>query len=74
VTVVLEEASLKAGTDPVLKWYNGKRSKMSLSSDEKQKFTAPICIISSYAFAYVGYKTDRKKRSPAEYKLNIYID
>ena len=68
MTVVLEEASLKAGTDPVLKWYNGKRSKMSLSSYEKQKFTAPICIM-----YYVGCKTDRKKRSPAEYKLNIYI-
>jgi hypothetical protein len=54
VTVVLEEAGLKTGTDPVPKWYNGKRSKMAVSLDEKQKFTAVICIISSYTFACVG--------------------
>jgi hypothetical protein len=54
VTVFLEEISLKTGTDPVPKWYNGKRSKISMSSDEKEKFTAVICIISSYTFAYVG--------------------
>jgi len=62
VTVVLEEASLKTGTDPVPKWYNGKRSKMCMSLDEKHKFTAIICIISSYMFAYVGWKTLRKKQ------------
>jgi len=50
----LEEASLKTGTDPVPKWYIGKRFKMSMNLDEKQKFTAVICIISSYTFAYVG--------------------
>jgi aminoglycoside/choline kinase family phosphotransferase len=54
VTVVLEEASLKTGTDPLTKWYIGKRSKMSVNSDEKQKFTAVICIMSSYTFDYVG--------------------
>jgi hypothetical protein len=54
VTDVLEEASLKTGTDHVPIWYNGKRSKMSMIVDEKQKFTAVICIVSSYTFAYVG--------------------
>jgi hypothetical protein len=54
VTVVLEETSLKTGTDPVPKWNNEKTSKMSMSLDEKQKFTAVICITSSCTFAYVG--------------------
>jgi hypothetical protein len=54
VTVGLEEASLKTETVPVPKWYNGKRSEVPMTSDEKQKFTAVICIISLYTFAYVG--------------------
>lgn len=45
-----------------------------MSSDEKEKFTAVICIISSYTFAYVGWKTVRKKQSQADNKLQIYTD
>jgi hypothetical protein len=45
-----------------------------MSLDEKQKFTAVICITSSCTFAYVGWQTVGKKWSPADNKLKIYTD
>jgi hypothetical protein len=48
-----------------------KKSKKSVSWNDKQKFTAVICIISSYTYAYIGWKAVRKKESATDNKLNI---